>query len=146
MIKLIGVNKAFGNHVLYQDLNLTIENGEFVVLTGASGCGKTTLLNMIGGIEPPDAGTILVDGMDIAKRKNKLNYFQTKLGVLFQNFALVENMSVRKNLELVQKRSRSNMTIEEALHRVGMEACAEKQVSEATDSQSRNRSDCETDL
>ncbi len=128
MIELIGVSKAFGDRVLYRDLHLTIHDGEFVVLTGASGCGKTTLLDMIGGIEPLDAGSILVDGMDISKRKNRLIYFQTKLGMLFQNFALIETMSVRKNLELVQKRSRSEISIEEALHRVGMEEYLEKQV------------------
>lgn len=128
MIELIGVSKAFGERVLYRDLHLTIHDGEFVVLTGASGCGKTTLLDMIGGIEPLDAGRILVDGMDISKRKNRLIYFQTKLGMLFQNFALIETMSVRKNLELIQKRSRSEISIEEALHRVGMEEYLEKQV------------------
>ncbi len=128
MIELIGVSKAFGERVLYRDLHLTIHDGEFVVLTGASGCGKTTLLDMIGGIEPLDAGSILVDGMDISKRKNRLIYFQTKLGMLFQNFALIETMSVRKNLELIQKRSRSEISIEEALHRVGMEEYLEKQV------------------
>ncbi len=128
MIELIGVSKAFGERVLYRDLHLTIHDGEFVVLTGASGCGKTTLLDMIGGIEPLDAGSILVDGMDISKRKNRLIYFQTKLGMLFQNFALIETMSVRKNLELVQKRSRSEISIEEALHRVGMEEYLDKQV------------------
>lgn len=128
MIELIGISKAFGERVLYRDLHLTIHDGEFVVLTGASGCGKTTLLDMIGGIEPLDAGSILVDGMDISKRKNRLIYFQTKLGMLFQNFALIETMNVRKNLELVQKRSRSEISIEEALHRVGMEEYLEKQV------------------
>ncbi len=128
MIELIGVSKAFGERVLYRDLHLTIHGGEFVVLTGASGCGKTTLLDMIGGIEPLDAGSILVDGMDISKRKNRLIYFQTKLGMLFQNFALIETMTVRKNLELVQKRSRSEISIEDALRRVGMEEYLEKQV------------------
>ncbi len=128
MIELIGVSKAFGERVLYRDLHLTIHDGEFVVLTGASGCGKTTLLDMIGGIEPLDAGSILVDGMDISKRKNRLIYFQTKLGMLFQNFALIETINVRKNLELIQKRSRSEISIEEALHRVGMEEYLEKQV------------------
>lgn len=128
MIELIGVSKAFGERVLYRDLHLTIHDGEFVVLTGASGCGKTTLLDMIGGIEPLDTGSILVDGIDISKRKNRLIYFQTKLGMLFQNFALIETINVRKNLELIQKRSRSEISIEEALHRVGMEEYLEKQV------------------
>ena len=128
MIELIDVNKAFEERVLYRNLNLIIHDREFVILTGASGCGKTTLLNIIGGIEPLDEGKILVDGMDISKRKNRLIYFQTKLGMLFQNFALIENMTVQKNLELVKKRCRSEISIEEALRYVGMEEYLGKQV------------------
>ena len=128
MIELKSVKKSFGDRVLYQDLNLSIADGEFAVLTGASGCGKTTLLDMIAGIEPIDSGTILADGLDITKRKNRLSYFQTKLGMLFQNFALIENMTVQKNLELVQKKSRSDITIEDALRRVGMQEHLDKKV------------------
>lgn len=128
MIELKAVKKSFGDRVLYQNLNLQIADGEFVVLTGASGCGKTTLLDMIAGIEPIDSGTILADGLDITKRKNRLTYFQTKLGMLFQNFALIENLTVRKNLELVQKKSRSDITIDDALRHVGMQEYLDKKV------------------
>lgn len=128
MIELKAVKKSFGDRVLYQNLNLQIADGEFVVLTGASGCGKTTLLDMIAGIEPIDSGTILADGLDITKRKNRLTYFQTKLGMLFQNFALIENMTVRKNLELVQKKSRSDIAIEDALRYVGIQEYLDKKV------------------
>lgn len=128
MIELKAVKKSFGDRVLYQNLNLQIADGEFVVLTGASGCGKTTLLDMIAGIEPIDSGTILADGLDITKRKNRLTFFQTKLGMLFQNFALIENMTVRKNLELVQKKSRSDITIDDALRHVGMQEYLDKKV------------------
>lgn len=128
MIELKAVKKSFGDRVLYQDLNLTIADGEFAVLTGASGCGKTTLLDMIAGIEPIDSGVILADGLNITKRKNRLTYFQTKLGMLFQNFALIENMTVRKNLELVQRKSRSDISIEDALRHVGMQDYLDKKV------------------
>ena len=128
MIELKSVKKSFGDRVLYQDLNLTIADGEFAVLIGASGCGKTTLLDMIACIEPIDSGIILADGLDITKRKNRLAYFQTKLGMLFQNFALIEKMTVRKNLELVQKKSRSDISIEEALRHVGMQEYLDKKV------------------
>lgn len=128
MIELKNVKKSFGERVLFERLNLTIPDGEFAVLIGTSGCGKTTLLNMIAGIEPINSGEITVDGMNILKRRNRLQYYQTKLGMCFQNFALIENMTVRKNLELVQKKSRSEMSAAEALERVGMSDYLDKKV------------------
>jgi len=128
MIELKNVKKSFGERVLFERLNLTIPDGEFAVLIGTSGCGKTTLLDMIAGIEPIDSGEITVDGMNILKRRNRLQYYQTKLGMCFQNFALIENMTVRKNLEFVQKKSRSEMSAAEALERVGMSDYLDKKV------------------
>lgn len=120
MIEIKGVSKAFSDHKIFDNLNLEIQNGEFVIFSGVSGCGKTTLLNMIGGLEPVDSGTILVDGIDISKRKNKLDYFSKKVGFLFQNFALVEDKTVEQNLKLVRKSSQSGVCIEDALKRVGL--------------------------
>lgn len=120
MIEIKGVSKAFSDHKIFDNLNLEIQNGEFVIFSGVSGCGKTTLLNMIGGLESVDSGTILVDGIDISKRKNKLDYFSKKVGFLFQNFALVEDKTVEQNLKLVRKSSQSGVRIEDALKRVGL--------------------------
>ena len=128
MIELKNVRKSFGEHVLFENLNLKISDGEFAVLIGASGCGKTTLLDIIAGIEPIDSGEVLVDGVNILERRNRLAYYQTKLGMCFQNFALIENMTVRKNLELVQKKSRSDMSLDDALRRVGMTDYLDKKV------------------
>lgn len=120
MIKLNDVNKSFGDKKLFRDFSLTIEDGEFVILTGVSGCGKTTLLNMIGALEPFDSGEILVDGNNIAKRKYQTQYFKTKVGFLFQNFALVDNKTVKENLKLVKNDCRTNTSIEEALDFIGL--------------------------
>ncbi len=120
MIKFEKVSKAFGEHILFCGLTFEIADGEFVIFSGASGCGKTTLLNMIGGLEKLSGGTILVDGIDISKRSNQLEYFRSKVGFLFQNFALVENKTVRQNLELVRKKNRSEVSIEQAVERVGL--------------------------
>ena len=128
MIELKNVRKSFGERVLFENLNLKISDGEFAVLIGASGCGKTTLLDIIAGIEPIDSGEVLVDGVNILKRRNRLAYYQTKLDMCFQNFALIENMTVRKNLELVQKKSRSDMSLDDALRRVGMTDYLDKKV------------------
>jgi len=121
MIQINGLKKSFGEHVIFNDFSLEIKPTEFVVLTGASGCGKTTLLNMIGGIEPIDSGEILVNGVNITKKRNLKRYYQTQVGFLFQNFALVERKTVAANLNLIQKTARSGISMAEALQRVGMQ-------------------------
>ncbi len=121
MIEIKEVSKRFGDKVVFDNFSLTIEDGAFVVFAGNSGCGKTTLLNMVGALEKPDNGQILIDGVDIYKIRRKEDYFTYKVGFLFQNFALVENKTVRKNLEYVQKKARTNMTLEETLKNVGIE-------------------------
>lgn len=128
MIKIENLCKIFDEHVLYSNFNLTIEDGEFVVFSGESGCGKTTLLNMLAAIEKPTSGKLLVDDIDITKRKNQLAYFQTRLGILFQNFALVDNYTVRKNLELIRAKSRSDISIEDALEKVGLSDKIDKKI------------------
>lgn len=118
MIEIKNLSKSFGDKVLFNDFNLTINKGEFVVFSGRSGCGKTTLLNMIGSLEKIDSGTIYVNGVDISKRKNQQQYFSNKVGFLFQNFALIEDKTVFENLKLIKKSNQSGTTIEEALERV----------------------------
>ena len=120
MISLEHVTKSFGTHALFSDLSLQIENGEFLILKGASGCGKTTLLNMIGGLEPVSSGHIFLDGKDISLPKNQLWLYGERLGFLFQNFALVEHKTVQENLTMIKPRFRSDITIEEALQSVGL--------------------------
>lgn len=71
MIELKNVTKAFGTNILFSGLTFDIKNGEFVVFSGKSGCGKSTMLNMIGGIEKITNGSIIVDGMDINKNYNR---------------------------------------------------------------------------
>ncbi|MEG1179996.1 MAG: ATP-binding cassette domain-containing protein [Oscillospiraceae bacterium] len=120
MIHINNLSKSFDENTLFSNFNMQINDGEFIIFTGASGCGKTTLLNMIGGIEPFDKGEIMVDNINIANRKNKLNYFKYKVGFLFQNFALIENKTVEENLKLVKKDCKSNVSIEQALNDVNL--------------------------
>lgn len=120
MIEIKNLHKSFEDCKLFSNFNMTVKNGEFVILSGVSGCGKTTLLNIIGSIEKIDDGEILVDGIDITKQKNQLEYFRTKVGFLFQNFSLVDNKTVRENLELIRNDSKSDISIEEALEKVGL--------------------------
>lgn len=120
MITIQNLNKQFGNKILFENYNLTIPDGEFVVFCGESGCGKTTLLNMIGCLEKPDSGSIIIDGIDIWKTKRKRDLFSYKFGFLFQNFALLEDKTVLQNLQIINKKYRSSISPEEALEKVGL--------------------------
>lgn len=128
MIEIKKVTKKFDEKVVFKDFSLTIEDGDFIIFSGPSGCGKTTLLNMIGAIEKIDSGEIIADGIDIKNKKNHLNYFRTKVGFLFQNFALIDNKTVKENLKLVKNNCKTNLSIEEALRTVGLEEKLNKKV------------------
>lgn len=120
MIQLQNVSKKFSKKILFDDFNLNIDDGEFIVFHGNSGCGKTTLLNMLGGLEKPDNGSIIIDEIDITHEKNLRHYYTYKVGFLFQNFALLENKTVKQNLNLIQKKARNNISIENVLSSVGL--------------------------
>ena len=93
-ITLKHVNKSFGDVAVIPDINLTIENGEFVVFVGPSGCGKSTLLRLIAGLEDVSAGRIEIDGTDATH----LPPAKRGLAMVFQSYALYPHMSVRKNI------------------------------------------------
>lgn len=128
MITIKNLSKSFGEKKLFDNYSLQINDGEFVIFTGVSGCGKTTLLNMIGSLESADSGEIEVDGMDITQKKNQRKYLKRKVGFLFQNFALVDNKTVEDNLKLVKNDCRSGVSIEEALEMVGLSDKAKQKV------------------
>lgn len=120
MIIIKDLIKKFGDKTLFDKFCLQIEDGDFVVISGKSGCGKTTLLNIIGGIEDWDEGSIQVNDYNIEDKRAKLDYFRTEVGFLFQNFALVDNKTVAQNLNMVKKKYRNPLSIEEALEQVGL--------------------------
>lgn len=120
LIELHHVCKFFGDKILFDKFNLTIDIGEFVVITGESGCGKTTLLNMIGGLEPVSKGKIIVNELEITNTKNLKKYYRDTVGFVFQNFALVEQKTVEENLLMVHPKGKSGVMVEEALKSVGM--------------------------
>lgn len=129
MIRIQSLKKVFDDRVLFDNFQLEIPDGEFVILSGKSGAGKTTLLNMIGGLEPLSDGEIHVDSYAFTKHsKTPRSYFQTKVGFLFQNYGLVDNKSVIQNLNIVQKKSRTDISPEQALKNVGMEHAANQYV------------------
>lgn len=128
MITIKNLRKSFDDKILFNDYNLEIPDGSFAVISGESGCGKSTLLNMIGGIEYPDSGSIIVNGFEVSAKRKKQDYFKTVVGFLFQNFALLENKTVYENLNMIQKSGRSNVSVDEALKRVGLQDVGNKKV------------------
>src|SRR6516225_3999714 len=94
-ITLEHVTKAFaGGVVAVDDVNLTIEDGEFMVLVGPSGCGKSTLLRMIAGLEEVTDGTISIGGSDVTDLAPR----RRDIAMVFQSYALYPHMTVRQNL------------------------------------------------
>ncbi|MCD6301175.1 MAG: ABC transporter ATP-binding protein [Staphylothermus sp.] len=106
VIQLIDVKKAYrvGEVVTWglRGVNLEVKRGEFIAIMGPSGSGKTTLLNMIGLLDKPTEGKILIDGVDISKLKSKdLAYIRNrKIGFVFQFFNLISRLTVLENIEL----------------------------------------------
>ena len=93
-IELKQVYKAFGATRVLQDFNLTFEKGKFTTLLGASGCGKTTILRLIAGLEDLDQGQILCDGKDISRLPPQ----QRGVGIVFQSYALFPHLTVGENV------------------------------------------------
>ena len=103
-------------------VNFHIEKGEFAIIVGPSGAGKTTVLNMLGGMDTCDEGRILVDGQDVAQYNNKqlITYRRHDIGFVFQFYNLVQNLTARENVELAAQICRDPMKADEALEAVGL--------------------------
>ena len=99
MIELQHIWKQFGSRVIFSDLNLNFQSGMVYALIGDSGCGKTTLLNMLAKLETFDKGEIVYKEKSLTSLKNE-EFYRNELGYLFQNFGLLESQTIRENLEL----------------------------------------------
>lgn len=127
MIEIVNLYKAFNSHVVLDNLNLTLNDGETVVVIGRSGTGKSVLLKHIIGIMKPDSGQVVIDGQDITKLNEKeLNALRLKFGMLFQGAALFDSLTVRDNVafNLIEHTKTDERTIDkrvaECLEMVGL--------------------------
>lgn len=127
-MEIKNISKHFGEKKLFDNFSCDIERGDFVVITGESGCGKTTLLNMIGALEPVTSGKIIVAGLEITNQKNLQMYYRDIVGFVFQNFALVEQKTVEENLKMIHKKGQTKVSVQEALKSVGMEKALKQKV------------------
>ncbi|MEX1081620.1 MAG: phosphonate ABC transporter ATP-binding protein [Halofilum sp. (in: g-proteobacteria)] len=98
-IRVSELHKSFGDLHVLRGIELEIRSGEFVVLLGANGCGKSTLIRCLNGLAQPDRGAVEVDGLDIGRARGRsLSRARRQIGVVFQHFNLVPNVSVFQNV------------------------------------------------
>lgn len=104
------------------DISFDIEKGEFAVIVGSSGAGKTTVLNILGGMDRCDEGIVMVDGQDIAQYKPRqlIEYRRWDIGFVFQFYNLVQNLTARENVELAAQICKDPMDADEVLRQVGL--------------------------
>ncbi|MBR7040116.1 MAG: ABC transporter ATP-binding protein [Oscillospiraceae bacterium] len=104
------------------DVSFTIEKGEFCVIVGASGAGKTTILNILGGMDTLTEGAVWLDGSEISsyKRKQLTAYRRYDVGFVFQFYNLVQNLTAKENVELAAQICREPLDAEEVLRQVGL--------------------------
>ncbi len=94
IVQIENVTKAFGSHYAVDGISLEVYQGEFFSLLGASGCGKTTLLRMLAGLETPDSGRIIIDGAD----STLIPPYRRPVNMMFQSYALFPHMTVEQNI------------------------------------------------
>lgn len=104
MIKIEGLSKSFGKLNVLDNVDLSVSEGEKVVIIGGSGCGKSVFLRCIELLEKPDTGRIVIDGDELTAKGADINRIRRKMGMVYQNFNLFTNMNVMDNLCLAPVR------------------------------------------
>ena len=106
LLQIDGLYKAYGQHLVLQNINLAVDNHEVICLIGASGCGKSTLLRCINLLEPIQAGQILLDGAAITAAGVNEDRVRQEVGMVFQSFNLFPHMTVLENITLAPCKTR----------------------------------------
>ncbi len=141
-IELKHIDKFYGKNHILKDIDLTIEDGDFMTLLGPSGCGKTTTLRVVSGLEHPQNGTIYMDGKEIvnAAEAHFAPPSQRGLNLVFQSYALWPHMTVRQNIEFglkIKKLSKEEMDrkVRDSLRRMQIEQYIDRYPSELSGGQ-----------
>ncbi|EOH91547.1 ATP-binding cassette domain-containing protein [Enterococcus villorum] len=135
MIELKDVSISYGKNQIFNQLSLTIQDGDFFCIYGKSGSGKTTLLNLLGLLERPDNGQLIFDGIKNPKAKDIHLLQKKKIGYAFQNFGLINDESVASNLLIALKnqnikKKEKRTYLLNSLSEVGLPDILEKKVYE----------------
>ena len=126
IIKVTGLQKSFGNINVLNGIDTEIKKGEVVVVIGPSGSGKSTFLRCLNRLEEPTGGTIEFDGTNITDKRVNINKFREKMGMVFQQFNLFNNLTILKNITLapiklgILKKAEAEALAMKLLERVGL--------------------------
>ena len=103
-------------------VDFSVNKGEFVIIAGASGAGKSTILNILGGMDTVSSGRVIVDNNEISKysQKDLITYRRDDIGFVFQFYNLVQNLTARENVEVATQISKNPLNIDKVLHSVGL--------------------------
>ncbi len=126
LLRVEHLSKSFGAHMVLRDINTTISQGEVVAIIGPSGCGKSTFLRSLNLLEPPTSGQIFFEGIDLTSEDADIDRMRQRVGMVFQQFNLFPNMTIRRNITLAptllgqQTEAEANATAEALLKRIGL--------------------------
>ena len=126
VLEIRNLVKKFDGHIILNDLDMNVQEGEVVVILGPSGCGKSTLLRCINGLEEIQSGSVRIQGKEISGTKENAGLLRQKVGMVFQSYDLFPHLSVLGNIMLspvkVQKRKKDEVKEEalELLKKVGL--------------------------
>jgi ABC-type polar amino acid transport system ATPase subunit len=132
MVQIDNVSKYFGPFRALDSVNLNVRAGEVLMIIGPSGSGKSTLLRCINRLEVPDAGRIVVDGMEVNNDEGRINAVRAEVGMVFQRFELFPHLTVLENICLAQQKVRrrtrkeSEQVARQLLEKVGIPEQADK--------------------
>lgn len=125
-VKLENVSKIYGSKevkiIAVDEISFRIKKGEFVVVVGPSGAGKTTVLNILGGMDKATSGNVWIDGKNIAKYTDRqlTGYRREDIGFVFQFYNLVQNLTAKENVELASQICKNPLKAEDVLSEVGL--------------------------
>lgn len=126
LIEVKDLCKSYGEHLVLDRINTNIHKGEVIAIVGPSGCGKSTFLRSLNLLERPDSGAVIFEGTDITDKKVNINRVREKIGMVFQQFNLFPNMTVKENIMLapvklkVMNKQEASVKADELLTRVGL--------------------------
>ena len=131
MIEAVDISKRYRDHDVLESFHASIETNSLTVITGESGKGKTTLLNILSLLERPDRGTVTIDAISDPSPKQILNLRRHTISYLFQNYGLIDEYTVEKNLRVsLTYRKDPGPSVSEALAQVGLEGYEKRKVYE----------------
>lgn len=126
LLEVTNLEKHFGENKVLQGINTTVSKGDVIAIVGPSGCGKSTFLRSINLLEEPTGGTIKFEGVNITDKTVNINKMREKIGMVFQQFNLFPNMTIKKNITLApvklgkMSQEEADKKADELLLRVGL--------------------------